>query len=164
MDRPHSDQVEFVHRSWPAEELQLSAIRASVRDWLAPLGLTDAETADIVLAVDEAAANAVEHAYAPGQPGTVELTLWTEHDALCIEITDQGSWRAPGAPAACHGWGIPLMHKLVGSVLIHYDTRGSRVLLRHPMPTQAVPRRDMSDGAAPGKAAPVATPEIIPPG
>jgi serine/threonine-protein kinase RsbW len=129
-------RVEFVHRSWPADPAQLSVIRRELAGWLAPLDLTDDETADVVLAVDEAAANAVRHAYGPGTSGAVELTMWTEPGTLCVEVVDHGSWRPPAAPTpvgdlADRGRGIPLMSTMADAVLIHYDARGSRVLLRH---------------------------------
>ena len=97
-------RVEFVHRSWPADPAQLSVIRRELAGWLAPLALTDDETAGVVLAVDEAAANAVRHAYGPGRSGVVELTMWTEPGTLCVEVVDHGSWvppvgdTAPGRP------------------------------------------------------------------
>jgi anti-sigma regulatory factor (Ser/Thr protein kinase) len=129
-------RIAFVHRSWPADPAQLSVIRRELAGWLAPLALGDDETADVVLAVDEAAANAVRHAYGPGGSGVVELTLWTEPGTLCVEVVDHGSWRPPLAPppsgsAADSGRGIPLMTSMADAVLIHYDARGSRVLLRH---------------------------------
>ncbi len=129
-------RIAFVHRSWPADPAQLSVIRRELAGWLAPLALGDDETADVVLAVDEAAANAVRHAYGPGGSGVVELTLWTEPGTLCVEVVDHGSWRPPLAPpsagdTADSGRGIPLMSSMADAVLIHYDARGSRVLLRH---------------------------------
>ena len=131
-------RVEFVHRSWPADPVQLSAIRRELAGWLAPLELTEDETAGVVLAVDEAAANAVRHAYGPDGSGVVELTLWTEPGTLCVEVVDHGSWvppvadTAPDGPAE-GGRGIPLMSSMAEAVLIHHDKRGSRVLLRHPV-------------------------------
>ncbi|MGD9988429.1 ATP-binding protein [Pseudonocardia sp.] len=121
--------VEFVHRSWPAEAAALGHIRRELVAWIGPLGLAPDEVDDVVLAVDEAAANVVEHAYSPDDPGNVDLTLWTEPDALCIEITDHGTW----TPTETPGRGIGLMQRMVGAVLIHVDERGSRVLLRHPL-------------------------------
>jgi serine/threonine-protein kinase RsbW len=136
--------VEFVHRSWPADPAQLTVIRHELAGWLAPLSLTDDETADVVLAVDEAAANAVRHAYGPEESGAVELTLWTESaDAaegtatLCIEVVDHGQWQPPAEQPTEGGRGIPLMSTMSESVLIHYDERGSRVLLRHSIPDPA---------------------------
>jgi len=133
-----SGRVEFVHRSWPADPAQLSAIRRELAGWLAPLALTEDETAGVVLAVDEAAANAVRHAYGPGGSGVVELTLWTEPGTLCVEVVDHGSWVPPVADTAPDGLaeggrGIPLMSSMAEAVLIHHDSRGSRVLLRHPV-------------------------------
>ena len=142
-------RVEFVHRSWPADPAQLSVIRRELAGWLAPLALTDDETAGVVLAVDEAAANAVRHAYGPGRSGVVELTMWTEPGTLCVEVVDHGSWRPPTASTPAGdggdgGRGIPLMNTMADAVLIHYDARGSRVLLRHRV---ADPVDGVADGA-----------------
>lgn len=132
-----AEAVEFVHRSYRADVGELGAIRRELAGWIAPLGLTDDEIADVVLAVDEATGNVVRHAYPPGAAGDVELTLWTESDALCIEVVDHGRWQ--GTQEA--GRGIELMQNMVGAVLIHVDERGSRVLLRHPLPPDAGPDR-----------------------
>src|SRR4051794_10219206 len=137
-------QIEFIHRSWPADSAQLAVIRHELSGWLAPLRLTDEETAGVVLAVDEAAVNAVLHAYSPEESGSVELTLWTEpgpgiDDAtLSIEVVDHGHWRQPESTVD-GGRGIPLMSHVVESVLIHYDDRGSRVLLRQRLRAASTP-------------------------
>jgi anti-sigma regulatory factor (Ser/Thr protein kinase) len=133
-DAAASGHIEFLHRSWPADSEQLAVIRRELAGWLAPLQLTDHETADVVLAVDEAAANAVRHAYGPDESGVVELTLWTEGGTLSIEVVDHGHWRPPPAEPTSGGRGIALMNVMSESVLIHYDERGSRVLLRHTIP------------------------------
>lgn len=148
-----SGRVEFVHRSWPADPAQLSVIRRELGGWLAPLSLTDDETADVVLAVDEAAANAVRHAYGPGRSGVVELTLWTEPGTLCVEVVDHGSWRAPATPtphgaSGDAGRGIPLMSSMADAVMIHYDQRGSRVLLRHRVAGAGAAEVDDAAGGA----------------
>jgi serine/threonine-protein kinase RsbW len=134
MEQNPSGHVEFVHRSWPADPEQLVLIRRELAGWLAPLALSETETADVVLAVDEAAANAVRHAYGPDESGQVELTLWTEPGTLSIEVVDHGSWRPPADRPTEGGRGIPLMSTMSEAVLIHYDERGSRVLLRHRIP------------------------------
>jgi anti-sigma regulatory factor (Ser/Thr protein kinase) len=143
LDQDAPAHVEFVHRSWPADPEQLVLIRRELAGWLAPLSLTETETADVVLAVDEAAANAVRHAYGPEESGVVELTLWTEPGTLSIEVVDHGNWRPPTERPREGGRGIPLMSSMSEAVLIHYDDRGSRVLLRHRIPTGA-PVQDVS--------------------
>jgi Anti-sigma regulatory factor (Ser/Thr protein kinase) len=153
--------VEFVHRSWPADPEQLVLIRRELARWLAPLALTEEETADVVLAVDEAAANVVRHAYGPDETGAVELTLWTEpgtaasgtaaSGTLCIEVVDHGVWRPPAERTAEGGRGIGLMNTMSESVLIRFDGRGSRVLLRHRIPGDVVGNsgcRDVESGPA----------------
>ena len=51
---------------WPADADALGGLRHLLRRWLAGHGAGPDETYDITVAVQEAAANAVEHAYAPG--------------------------------------------------------------------------------------------------
>lgn len=133
-----AERIEFVHRSWPADPRQLVLIRRQLASWLAPLSLAADEVDGIVLAVDEAAANVVCHAYGAGESGPVELTLWTEDgpegSTLCLEIVDHGRWCPPTEEPVGGGLGICLMNAMADAVLIHYDARGSRVLLRHGVP------------------------------
>ena len=105
--------------------------------------LPDAE-ADLVLAVSEAASNVIDHAYRTGDEtgddrAVVEVFFWTEPGAVLLEVVDHGRWRPPGPHAAGRGRGIAIMQRLVDAVLIHHDTRGTRVLLRHSLPGQPRP-------------------------
>lgn len=135
--------VEFGFRAWPAQAGQLTRVSAEVRGWLASLGdLTAAAVDGIVLAVSAAADNVVEHAYrgvdCPG--GTIDVTFWTEPGAVCIEVVDHGRWRPPAArPSGELGTGMVLMRRLVEAVVIGYGPLGTRVLLRHPRPGDALP-------------------------
>jgi anti-sigma regulatory factor (Ser/Thr protein kinase) len=108
-----------------------------VRQWLSRLGVSKDTQQDLVLAVSEAAANAVEHAY-PSEPrayAMVELSLWAERHVLCLEIVDHGTWRPPVAnPPAQRGRGIELMRKLVDAVAIRQGATGTTVLLQHLLP------------------------------
>jgi anti-sigma regulatory factor (Ser/Thr protein kinase) len=111
-------------------------LRAEVRRWLTPLPFTADDEDDLVLAVNEAASNSVEHAYTTPVAGdTVELTFWTEPRAICVEVVDHGFWRVPPDQSNGRGRGIQIMQRLVAFVLIHHDNRGTRVLLRHPLPS-----------------------------
>ena len=93
-------ETAFNCQIWPADGRWLAAIRAELRGWLAAFALSDELEDDLVLAVNEAASNSVEHAYLPPTPdGTVELTFWTEHGSICIEIVDHGAWRATSGSA-----------------------------------------------------------------
>jgi anti-sigma regulatory factor (Ser/Thr protein kinase) len=111
-------------------------MRTVVRSWLLTLDLSDDDQLDLVLAVGEATSNAIEHAY-PSElspSSMVELTFWTEPNALCIEIVDYGTWRRPSANGPVdRGRGIPLMQHLAATVVISADTTGTTVLLEHPL-------------------------------
>ena len=125
----------FLYRVWSADPRQLWLIRAEVHRWLVPLGFGEDTKHNIVMAVNEAATNAIEHAYTPATTdGTVELTLWTEFDHLCIEVVDRGIWREPPIHDREQGFGLVMMRCLVAGLLVHHDAQGTCVLLRHPLP------------------------------
>ena len=60
----------------------------------------------------------------------LELTFWTEYQTVCIEIVDHGHWQPPAAISSSRRRGFAIMSQLMQAVLVHYDIRGTRVLLR----------------------------------
>jgi len=137
----------FNCQTWPADGQWLAAIRAALRGWLAAFSLSDELEDDVVLAVNEAASNCIEHAYAPETlDGTVELTLWTEHGSICIEIVDHGKWRSRSRRATYRGRGIAIMERLMTVATIRHDGRGTRVLLRLSVPADAGGRLALEAG------------------
>ncbi len=143
MPHARSDQTEYAYLTLPATPEHLQALRHEVMRCLASLPMPQDRREELLLAVGEAAANSVEHAYGPDEVGVVELTFWTESNALCLEIGDRGCWReplpSPGRPGH-GGLGFVLMRRLVDCVLIRHDARGTKVLLRHPMSEPAPDR------------------------
>ena len=74
---------------------------------------------DIIIAVGEALANAVEHAYDPAHPGTVELYARTaEGDALLVDVYDRGRFirRDEGTPG--RGLGLRIVRAIARTVSI----------------------------------------------
>ena len=63
-----------------------------VRDVGRRLRLTEDTLFDIDLAVEEASANIVRHAYRPGQEGDILLRVETIDDFVRITFTDWGLW------------------------------------------------------------------------
>jgi anti-sigma regulatory factor (Ser/Thr protein kinase) len=68
-----TDRTEFARLEAAAHPGALRGLRREIRRFLAPLPLGSDRCDEVVLAVDEATANAVDHAYDPGKPGTVEV-------------------------------------------------------------------------------------------
>ena len=125
-----SDSGGFLRVVFPAAPVHLSGLRRRLREWLEPLGLDGDDLDDVILAVNEAAANCVDHAYPAGSTGSMTMTCWTEPGLLFVEVADDGAWRTPTGPANGRGHGIHLMRSLVDEVGIRHDRHGTRVLLR----------------------------------
>jgi GAF domain-containing protein/anti-sigma regulatory factor (Ser/Thr protein kinase) len=111
---------------WRAEAVSLASIRHLLRRWLRRAGAGDDETYDVVVACQEACANAVEHAYAPG-PAGFELELVHAGGLIRLTIRDQGRWRAPRGQN--RGRGLPLMRALMDEVAIRETGAGTEVEL-----------------------------------
>jgi serine/threonine-protein kinase RsbW len=67
---------------------------------------------DIALAVTEAAANIVCHAYPGAEPGTIELGGHATADALVIEVSDSGSGMSASGAKPGLGFGLTLIRQL----------------------------------------------------
>jgi anti-sigma regulatory factor (Ser/Thr protein kinase) len=122
----------------PAIPASLAVIRARLRTWLPNAQVTPSAAADVLLAVGEAASNAVEHAVR-GIAGDVELevTARATTTGLALTVKDNGRWHAPrkSGRSAQRGHGSRLMSALVDTVTITPTPQGTTVELRkelHP--------------------------------
>ena len=121
----------------PAIPASLAVIRAHLRTWLPTARVNPSAAADILLAVGEAASNAVEHAVR----GTVrnvqlEITARAITTGLALTVKDTGRWHAPSQRApGQRGHGCRLMSALVDTVTITPAPQGTTVELHkelHP--------------------------------
>jgi GAF domain-containing protein/anti-sigma regulatory factor (Ser/Thr protein kinase) len=115
-----------LERRWPAQPESLAAVRDILRRWLASHGATPDESYDIVVACQEACANAVEHAY---EPGRGDFGVSARHDDGRIEIvvSDRGHWRP--SRQENRGRGLGMMRALVDSVDVQRTDDGTAVVL-----------------------------------
>lgn len=133
----------FAHRIWPANASHMTTIRAEVARWLNDLSASPDTVNNVVLAVTEAAANCVEHAYHTiTEHNTIEVTFWTEGSVICIQISDHGSWRPSPATINGQARGLTHMGELVESVMIRFGPFGTNVLLRQPVSITSQSRRE----------------------
>jgi anti-sigma regulatory factor (Ser/Thr protein kinase) len=102
-------------------------MRRSLSSWLAALGAGEDESYDILLAVGEAAANAVEHAYGPVDEQFV-LTAEIVEGEVHLTVADQGRWRP--ARGTNRGRGIDLMRQLMDEVDVTMADHGTVVRMR----------------------------------
>jgi serine/threonine-protein kinase RsbW len=108
----------------------LALIRGFVNHVAAQAGLNEVETGQLELAVDEACANVIEHAYGNDATKEVVVRAVFDDDALRIEIIDSGQGFDPGAipesdlkqlvaERKTGGLGLRLIRSLVDEV--HYE-------------------------------------------
>ncbi|MEV4314983.1 ATP-binding protein [Actinocrispum sp. NPDC049592] len=127
--RPH------IYTRMPAMAEHVGLIRAQLTGWAGRLGLTAVQRQDVVLAVDEAASNAVEHAY-PSTPGTV--TIFAAHtrsgDAVRVIVSDEGLWRPPPADPGFRGRGLAMMELVAEVFRLMSGPGGTTVVLGWSLP------------------------------
>ncbi|WP_156686151.1 ATP-binding protein [Mycobacterium sp. Marseille-P9652] len=132
------DRSRFARTRVSADARSAARARAEFSAWLkGRFSLDDERFNDVLLAVNEAIANAAEFAYvdAPG-PGTLDVTAAydADSDTLAVRVDDEGRWRekvpqAAGALQQLRGRGIPLMRTLADEVTIDRTPGGTRVKL-----------------------------------
>jgi GAF domain-containing protein/anti-sigma regulatory factor (Ser/Thr protein kinase) len=125
--RPLPEQL---RTTWPAEPESLASMRPLLRRWLGRWGAGSDELYDIVVAVQEASANAIEHAYGPGG-ATFDMEASHEAGAITVVVRDRGRWRAPRGTH--RGRGLAMMRALMESVDVQQAEQGTTVVLRRTL-------------------------------
>jgi serine/threonine-protein kinase RsbW len=103
-------------------------LRHVLTSLLMALNVEDPRRSDIILAVGEALSNAVEHAYAGREAGTVELKAQTnEERTLVVEVADRGHFiERTGSPD--RGFGLRIVRNIARDVVVNNDD-GTRVTM-----------------------------------
>jgi anti-anti-sigma factor len=114
---------------------ELAALRRDLRAWLAAAGATAGEAGDILIAVGEACANAIEHSGA--EPGsTIEVRAQLVGREVVLHVLDHGHWRSAAARSE-RGHGLRLMRVLMDAIDITSVRDGTRVELRRLLAARA---------------------------
>ena len=116
---------------------RLVGIRHRLADWLHTAGLPDELTGDVVLVINEACTNCVEHAYSGHPRGTMLLDVELADGEIRARITDQGSWKTPAANPGNGGRGLVLMRALSNTMELDCTPTGTIVDIAFRLPTSA---------------------------
>nr|WP_052478839.1 ATP-binding protein [Kibdelosporangium sp. MJ126-NF4]CEL20890.1 Serine phosphatase RsbU, regulator of sigma subunit [Kibdelosporangium sp. MJ126-NF4]CTQ98305.1 Serine phosphatase RsbU, regulator of sigma subunit [Kibdelosporangium sp. MJ126-NF4] len=124
----------FVFRQCAGVATSLSALRRTVTTWAHRLDLGVYQADDIVLAVEEAATNSIEHGYrdrSDQHPGTVSVLAWScpTQRTVSLVVADEGTWRPPEAPGT-RGRGLVLMRKVTDRFDLYTTGHGTVAFLR----------------------------------
>ena len=115
----------------PADRDSLVELRTSFGRWLERGAIPDTDRRDLVLAMWEASANAIEHAQDPTAAFVhVEATL--SGDRVRVEISDTGHWREPHERPD-RGLGLRLMKSLMTSLVVHPNASGTTVVMERAL-------------------------------
>lgn len=116
---------------------QAAVIRDEFSSWLARyLSLGPVKSSDVLLAVNEALANAAEFAYRDAaSPGVMHTRAVYDPTlaVLTVTVSDEGVWRTKDRAAQAdpaRGRGVTLMNALTDSAAIEATPAGTRVRLR----------------------------------
>ncbi len=86
-----------------------------------------ATIAEMTIAVSEACANAIEHAYAPS-PAMFELHGWADNGEITVTVRDDGHWRPPRGQN--RGRGLSIIDAAMDDVQIDRTADGTEVVMR----------------------------------
>ena len=105
----------------PARPDQLREIRLAVQGWTGTAYAAELVD-DLQLALGEAVANAVEHAYGPDDDGRVRYRITARTDGgLDVAVDDDGTWRPPPADRGFRGRGIEMIRRLAAEAAIDVE-------------------------------------------
>ena len=102
----------------------MGSLRRAVRMWTATTVANEEIGESIVLAVDEAVTNAVEHAYRT-LTGDVLVVAVTRGDGAAVMIQDYGAWLTPAANPGFRGRGLELMRTLADRCSLTRSRKGT---------------------------------------
>ncbi|WP_224403415.1 MULTISPECIES: ATP-binding protein [Pseudonocardia] len=120
----------------PVEPGSAGRSRRETGRWLASLCGTDEQcptVQDLVLAVNEAVSNSIEHAYGatgPGGDATVLLRGDAEGYRVRMEVSDRGRWRDPPTDPGHRGRGIGMIEAVAEDVRVVPGPDGTTVSFR----------------------------------
>jgi len=124
---PRAVASEAMRLSLPAEPESLSGLRRRLGRFLHAAGATEMEAYEITLTVCEAAGNAIEHAYGPGD-ASFEVEASFENGTLVAVVRDRGSWRE--RRGTHRGRGLQIIQGLMDDVEVSTESDGTVIRMR----------------------------------
>ena len=111
----------------PAVPSVLAHVRRLMRRWLRDRGAGSSEIVEMTMAVSEACANAVEHAYSPA-PHVFRVRARTEGAEVIVAVRDTGRWRAPRGRN--RGRGLTIIEAAMDTVRVSSTSDGTEIVMR----------------------------------
>jgi anti-sigma regulatory factor (Ser/Thr protein kinase) len=134
VEAPVGDATVWVHEfAFAADTDLIPSARRRIAQAARACGLIDTALLDMVLAVDEALTNAVQHGSPRGEEDEIAVRAGVQGREFVVEVSDHGSGFAlcddPPESLALRGRGIPFMRSLVDQASFACSDAGTVVLL-----------------------------------
>jgi PAS domain S-box-containing protein len=132
--RPAAVVRDRLELTLPAEPESLVGLRRRLGRFLHAAGASDHETFEITLTISEAAGNAIEHAYGPGDADFVVEAAVRDGEVVA-SVRDSGSWREQRDHQ--RGRGLRIIEGLMDDVEVERAATGTVVTMRRRLNERA---------------------------
>jgi PAS domain S-box-containing protein len=133
--RPDPIDADHLDLTLPAEPEVLARLRRRLGRFLHAAGASEEETYEVILTISEAAGNAIEHAYGPGD-ASFRVQAVVEDAELVVVVRDSGRWRDQRGDD--RGRGLSIIEGLMEQVEVVREAHGTTVRMRRGL-TARVP-------------------------
>jgi anti-anti-sigma factor len=122
----------------PARPEHLATVRRALGEWMTSANIGAEDAMAVQLAVGEAVANSVEHAYHDQVPGRAVVTAAVrESGQVYIEVADGGMWRETDLAANAHrGRGLHLARASMGNLRLDRGPGGTTVRMTYQLSSE----------------------------
>jgi PAS domain S-box-containing protein len=125
--RPLPAASDRISLTLPADPASLAGLRRRLARFLHATGASEAEQYEVMLTICEAAGNAIEHAYGPGD-ATYDVHVEFAAGELVATVRDSGSWRERRDEH--RGRGLSIIEQLMDDVKVAAEEGGTAVTMR----------------------------------
>jgi anti-sigma regulatory factor (Ser/Thr protein kinase) len=125
--RPVPAALTHISLTLPAEPGSLAQLRRRLSRFLHATGASELERYEVTLTICEAAGNAIEHAYGPGD-ASFEVEVAFEDGELTASVRDSGRWREKRGEF--RGRGLRIIEDLMDEVTVEREQDGTLVRMR----------------------------------
>jgi len=128
--------------SYLSDMSSIARARAALTQFATAAGVVGDKLDDVRLCVSEAVSNAVLHAYAHSDRGSVRVVAVASGGELLIHVSDDGCGLRRESPNPGLGFGVPLMYRLCDGLVVRERALGGvEVHLRFDLLNVPVPTR-----------------------
>ncbi len=125
----YAPPIAVFEQRFAARADQLGVVRAALRRWL---GDRELECDDVLVAIGEACANAVEHAYEVDAIGEVDISITDHGYYLTTSVVDRGTYRPPRRGISYGGRGTRIMQLMATRFARDVGSGGTVVTMTLP--------------------------------